>query len=675
MASSSDQIKQYKTKIKDLNASIAADREQLSKMDSFFSSSSQDDIEAMRKRISKKQDQLEQVCHDYDKYSIMQETSYDSNLAELATPSMATLYEYDYDTATYKKRADDGTSDKFSSSLELASQYGKTKSDNASSAGSSSDAASNESTDSISNSIVNGVTGTVDSATNAVKGAVNTATGTVKGAVNTATGFVSNLANTAEQAVGKLTAGLSNAVTGIKDGISKLFSSDDSSDKKALTSKSSDKGPAETDTKVKTLDAKSNEAVKQPVAFKSAETKVVTNPTKSAETKTKDDSLPKTGKLAAAAKSIGSSIKKTISSVTGAVKSVTSTLKSAINTAKSVVKKVKDTVNQVKKAVLEPIRSTAKAINATVKNVVSSVKSFAQPFIDGYHEVIDGTKGFINDIADALPGPLGAKLKSKADSFIENKIEAKVEAKLAAFNNTLDKVSGLGLKGDLGEIYARLLGRESSSGKHSDYIHYLVDDNGSPVNELYGDNAVGTVTGLYGAASSVCPNVTVPNISDRSIDSRTYGMLLALAAKNGMSDLIDQMGSCGKNTGCFTDATRSVLSDQLPEIAITGDVNTYISVFNLVGKNNVATPADDIRTLIANDTNADDSSVSKYDWLAKQSGCDSVKKLCTSDTGIKNIKAFDMNKVSFMTCSNTKVMDACIGRANRTLIQAMRVTN
>lgn len=65
----------------------------------------------------------------------------------------------------------------------------------------------------------------------------------------------------------------------------------------------------------------------------------------------------------------------------------------------------------------------------------------------------------------------------------------------------------------------------------------------------------------------------------------------------------------------------------------------------------------------------------RYEWLAKQSGYDDVEQLCTTDTGLANIKAYDMNKVSFMTCSNTKVMDACIGRANRTLIQAMRVTN
>ena len=652
MALESDD-KVYKSKIKNLNTSIQAEREKLNKMNRMFSGASDAEIEATRKSIRDKQTQLTKAQQDYDVYTKTHTSDLDADQAVFFTDSEVTKGTYDYNTGTYTKTSDSSDA---SSTTGTSSSSGST--------------ASSKSSDSISNSIVGTVTGAVDSATDTIKGIAGSAANTVNGVVNNATNFVSNLANTAEQAISKATAGLSNAVTGIKNGISKLFSSDDSSEKKALTSKTTDKGPAETDTKVKTLEANSNEAVSKPVAFTSAETKVVTNPTKSAETQTKDDSLPKTGKLTSALSSLKKGIGKTISTVTGAVKSVTSNFKKAINTAKTAINKVKSAVNAAKKAIIEPIASTVKAINTTVKNAVASVKNFAKPFIDGYHEVIDGTKGFINDIADALPGPLGAKLKSKADSFIENKIEAKVETKLAAFNNALDKISGLGLKGNVKKIYDKLLNYESSS----DNAHDLINSNGESVSELYGDNAAGSVTGLYDAAHTVCPSVTTPDITDKAIGSREYGILLMLAAENGMADLIDQMGACGKSTGYFSDASRSSLVMKLPEIAATGDVNTYTSVFNLVGKNNVVSPGDDIRTLIANTKNVNDVIMQRYKWLAKQSGYDDVEQLCTTDTGLANIKAYDMNKVSFMTCSNTKVMDSCLGKANRTLIQALRVT-
>ena len=638
MATESDKV--YKDRINKLNASIQSDRERLNKMDRMFSGYSQEEIEATRKSIRNKQSQLQDAQRDYDAYTKAKSSGLTKDQAVFFADSEVTKGTYDYSTGTYTKTSDSSSS----------------------STASSNKASTAKSADDASNSIVSTVTGAVDSAASGISSMANSAANTVNGVVNNATNFVSNLANTAEQAISKATAGLSNAVTGIKNGISKLFSSDDSSEKKALTAKQSDKGPAETDTKVKTLEANSNEAVSQPVAFTSAETKVVTTPTKSAETDTKSDTLSGFGKLASAAKSIGSKIGQTFSTVTSAVKGVTSNLKKAINTAKAAV-------NSVKKAVMEPIVSTVKAVNETITDAVNGVREFTKPIVEGYQEVIDGTKGFVNDIADALPGSLGEKLRTKANSFIQEKIEDKVNSKLAAFNDVLDKVQGLGLKGDVGDIFNRLLHSESSSS----YAHDLVSFDGSPAYDSYGDNAAGTITGLYTAASSVCPGVTVPDISDKSINSRIYNMLLLLAAENNVADLINQMGACGKSTGYFNESSLATLKQSLPDIAMSGNVSTYTSVFNLVGSSNVPDPDDNLRTLIANNGDANASTVASYNWLAQQSGHKDASYLLMSDTGIEGIKAYNMNSVGFMTCGNTVAVDSYIGKDNRTLVQAMCV--
>ena len=611
---STDDANTYKAKIQNLKQSIEADKTTLAYQQR-STHPDQASIDATMKSIATKQQQLAQTEQDYDTYTKSQQTAGNDQ------PSLV-------DT--------------------LLSSAGATVTNTINSVTSTVD------------SVVNSATTAVGNAVSAAQNAVNSAVSAANQAVNS----IANIKDTAEQAVTKAVSGLSSAVDNVKNSVSNLFSADDSSDRKALTSKSADKGPAETNTKIETLDAKSNAAVSQPVSFTSTETKVVTAPTKSAETKTKDDSLPLSGKITSAAKEISDTVKKPITTVTDTVKGVTSTLKGAIDQAKGVIE-------STKQAVMEPISSTVKTINSTVTGVVNSVKEFTNPIMNTYTEVINGTKGFVNEIAGALPAAWGNKLKASANSFISNSIESKINSKIAAFNNTLDKISGLGLKGDIANIYQQLLKYQPSNSS----AHNLVNGNGNSVSNLYGNNSVGSVTGMYSAARSLCPSVNTPDISDLAIDKSTYDMLMLLAANNGMSDLVSKLAACGIATGRMDSTTISALKDTLPSTAIYGDVNTYAAVLSVVGTNNVTDPGADLRTLCANMDEVNTQNTSTYETVLKQMGYTSASDLYTVKTGVGDIEAIDANKMSFMTCSNTTIVDNATDRDTRCLVQALRISN
>ena len=162
MALESDD-KVYKSKIKNLNTSIQAEREKLNKMNRMFSGASDAEIEATRKSIRDKQTQLTKAQQDYDVYTKTHTSDLDADQAVFFTDSEVTKGTYDYNTGTYTKTSDSANT---SGTAESSSSSGST--------------ASSKSSDSISNSIVGTVTGAVDSATDAIKGITGSAANTVK---------------------------------------------------------------------------------------------------------------------------------------------------------------------------------------------------------------------------------------------------------------------------------------------------------------------------------------------------------------------------------------------------------------------------------------------------------------------------------------------------------------
>ena len=390
----------------------------------------------------------------------------------------------------------------------------------------------------------------------------------------TVTSAASDAGNLLKGGVGSLTSSVSdfaNSVFGKTTNASQAL---------ANRSQSQDKGEQETNSKIKSLASDSAEAISKPVAYvtKSVDDVVTGASTLSQGNGVKDgiNSMSETAKNNLS-KATGTDINSD-SALTSAIKSVTNGFSSA-------VKGGSDAIKSMKEKIVSPTVST-------IKDSVSSFTDGIKETIGSIGDTLDigGTASALKDlnktVLDTLPSPVADMISSKEDDFINKTVNDVTQGKMDQISNILSALNGV--KSD--DVL------NSTLGVLSNKYPNITDSEGRDVTKLTGNQSMDVVERLFSAAQGICNikslNDTYLNYSD---NKTLYDTLLDLAGQYGITQLIDDLSQCGKNSSAhyFDQQSIDTLRNVCKTATENGDPFTYRSAQNAAGKSNINTDAED----------------------------------------------------------------------------------
>ena len=513
----------------------------------------------------------------------------------------------------------------------------------------------------------------VSSAQSTITNATSDLTKSIANGVSGASG-VGNLSNLADGALssfqsqlgnlsgGNLLGDISSQLTSKFPGVSDLF---DESPVGKLTNVVPEayKGTQETNTKINSLTADSSAAIANPVAF-------VTQPLNSMVSNigqtASATNIPDIGNflssesLSNMSAALGSNFNS--SNILGSITSVTNSLGGAISGA----------TGFVNNNLLGPVTSSLSSFGG---NITDSLKSVASNLNTGSLFSSNGSRGLLN--FDSISNSLLSVLPDSAKGFISAFDTSSIARDV---NNFLsEKVSSAAnfsrLLGDIVDGTDILNTITSLTGNYNK----LVNGDGTGVEFLFGKNKSSAVNTLYDIGASICDKVNRPSVFDYANNKDLFDLLLQIAKDMGINDLIDQLSSCEK---FFDSRSKTVLLNGITSAAASGNVHTVQSITNAVGASNISNAKNILTQTNANmklsytteeDKDLSNNKISTYNSLLQANHL-TVNNLIEDDSELvikgSKVQVLDANKVTVMSASNTKIVDAAIGSNLRKLVQA-----
>ena len=512
--------------------------------------------------------------------------------------------------------------------------------------------------DKLQESIENQVNSKLGNASNgsAITKSIQSLTGSISSASNKINQTVSSVASDAGNL---LKSGVNSLTNSVSEFANSVFGKTANASK-ALTnrSQSQNKGEQETNSKIKSLASDSAEAISKPVAY-------VTKPVD--DVVTGASTLSKGNGVKDGINSMSETAKDNLSKATGTKvnsdSALTSAIKSVTNSFSSAVKSGTSAINSMKEKVISPTVST-------IKDSVSSFTNGIKNTIGNIGDALDigGTTAALKDlnktVLDTLPSPVADMISSKEDDFINKTVDSVTQGKMDQISNILSALNGV--KSD--DVL------NSTLGVLSNKYPNITDSEGLDVTKLTGNQSMDVVERLFSAAQGICNinslNDTYLNYSD---NKTLYDTLLDLAGQYGVTQLIDDLSQCGKNSSAhyFDQQSIDTLRNVCKTATENGDPFTYRSAQNAAGKSNINTDAEDLIKLNANMVDDGYDNTKAYNEILKDAGT-SVQQLITANT-VGDNTILDSTKVTVMCASNNSVVDNAISTDNRTLIQQSRV--
>ena len=512
--------------------------------------------------------------------------------------------------------------------------------------------------DKLQESIENQVNSKLGNASNgsAITKSIQSLTGSISSASNKINQTVSSVASDAGNL---LKSGVNSLTNSVSEFANSVFGKTANASK-ALTnrSQSQNKGEQETNSKIKSLASDSAEAISKPVAYV---TKSVDDVVTGASTLSQGNGV-KDG-----ISSMSETAKNNLSKATGtdinSDSALTSAIKSVTNGFSSAVKGGSNAINSMKEKIVSPTVST-------IKDSVSSFTDNIKETVGNIGDTLDigGTASALKDlnktVLDTLPSPVADMISSKEDDFINKTVDSVTQGKMDQISNILSALNGVSSDDVL----------NSTLGLLSNKYPNITDSEGLDVTKLAGNQSMDVVQRLFSAAQGICNinslNDTYLNYSD---NKTLYDTLLDLAGQYGVTQLIDDLSQCGKNSSAhyFDQQSIDTLRNVCKTATENGDPFTYRSAQNAAGKSNINTDAEDLIKLNANMVDDGYDNTKAYNEILKDAGT-SVQQLITANT-VGNNTILDSTKVTVMCASNNSVVDNAISTDNRTLIQQSRV--
>lgn len=517
----------------------------------------------------------------------------------------------------------------------------------------------------------NGVTtskyNTFDENYNAVNSDSN---GILDGISDAISGVVDSVASTAAR--------LSDLASDAGNKIADLFSSDSKKNEqsKALAGHAADVGQKETQTKVDLVNADNHGAIKHPPAYTTKPVVEVTENTKSAPTEQKKEELPKDGPLS----KVGEKLKETTASASATVQDVVTYVSNevsenvkkasgVINDVKSTIQSGIDAGKKVASTVKESIDGVVDTAADVVNNVTSGITSMTAPVFTTVSEVISAGNDLTNELASALPGPLGQFVKNKSDAYFNNVVYKVANSKLGKAQTLLSSLNGLGKSGNLTSAIGAMLLAQSGNNYPN-----ITDAAGLSLAHMFGsDTDTSTINKYYNLLAQVCPGITnnmsLLNYGD---NKSLYDALLALLLQDGASELLKQLLGCNTSGDLYFDnSSIKLLQEGAKNAALSGDAGSYEVVFNKLGQSNLPDVKHDIVVINANSDKAKavDNAI-PFGNMCSNLGI-TGRDLLLCDTSINTPgPTYDASKVRLFTANNTYMADKYMTEDTRKLVQA-----
>lgn len=428
------------------------------------------------------------------------------------------------------------------------------------------------------------------------------------------------------------------------------------------------KGILETKDKLESLASNSASALAKPVSFV---TKAVE------DTVSGIDSSKLAGQLGSVVDKIDDDLKATISKATGKVVENATDLSSAIS---AVSKDVVKGISNVKEGLGETIHGVTSGISSTVNDFSSSIKNGLNSVIDesAYKELkntvsgaFDASKGAINDVLSFLPVELQDYVSGKSKEYISGVVDNILGDRAKSLSKILGQLSTLGDQDAITSIFSDLGGAYCA----------IVTTEGACQGGKYGDNSMDTIDKIYAVANLICNNINYEGGIDFKHNKDLYDVLLGLAARYGIPDLIDQLKKCKKGENAYFDKRSAELLRKMSDkVALSGDTSTYASIQSAVGPGNMQNAEEQTVKLIANTKyeqpmnriaiQKNETRKANIDKIMENYNLTPDDLYRADDLGLEVI---DANKVLLMTSTDTTFVDTNIGRDTRTLIQSLVV--
>lgn len=484
----------------------------------------------------------------------------------------------------------------------------------------------------------------------------------IDGAVQKVTDVTDVLTSLAEDA-GKKIAGLFGG------------SSEKNNQSKNLSGHKADKGQKETDVKVKQVDPDNHAAMKTPNAYKTKPKVEVVEPSKSAPTdKKKDEKIPEKGPLKKAAaavekaKGAAAEVNDVVASVT---KDITGGIKAATDTVKGIKKQVNTAINDVKKGLNDAVDGAM----APVREALGSLTKMKEPpLITSAKDILKAGKELSDELSSALPGPLGAMVKTKSDNFFNKAVSKITNNKLTKFQKTFANLEKLTQPGAATNAIGKALLKQAKK-KYPN----LTDENGLSLTHLFGDSPdKAKVDAYYEQAAKICPNITKPTDTvDYGDNKALYDSLLTVATEDGVTKVLEELLNCSSASTLYFDGSSvKVLQESAKDAAQAGDVGSYKVILVKIGQSNLPNAKQDVIVLIAN--NNTDEAIEKaidIDEICAKLGVQG-KDLLVCGASIKpDGTVYDAATIRLATANNTYVVDKYISEDNRKLVQAAIALN
>ena len=467
------------------------------------------------------------------------------------------------------------------------------------------------------------------------------------------------VASAASDAGNLLKGGVGSLTSSVSDFANSVFGkTTNASQALANRSQSQDKGEQETNSKIKSLASDSAEAISKPVAYV---TKSVDDVVTGASTLSQGNGV-KDG-----ISSMSETAKNNLSKATGtdinSDSALTSAIKSVTNGFSSAVKGGSNAISSMKEKIVSPTVST-------IKDSVSSFTDGIKETVGSIGDTLDigGSASALKDlnktVLDTLPAPVADMISSKEDDFINKTVNDVTQGKMDQISNILSALNGV--KSD--DVL------NSTLGVLSNKYPNITDSEGLDVTKLTGNQSMDVVERMFSAAQGICNikslNDTYLNYSD---NKTLYDALLDLAGQYGITQLIDDLSQCGKNSSAhyFDQQSIDTLRNVCKTATENGDPFTYRSAQNAAGKSNINTDAEDLIKLNANMVDDGYDNTKAYNEILKDAGT-SVQQLITANK-VGDNTILDSTKVTVMCASNNSIVDNAISTDNRTLIQQSRV--
>lgn len=488
---------------------------------------------------------------------------------------------------------------------------------------------------------------------------------------------ISNMVSTTVNEIASTSTRLSGLASDASNKISSFFSSDSSknSQTQALAGHSADKGQKETQTKIEQISADSHGAIKNPPACVTKPITEVTVNTKSAPVEQKKEELPKDGPL----RKVGDKIKESTGStatMTDAVKSVTNEISDNVKKSDGIMadikSSIKTTIDEDKK-IASSVKESASGVGDTaasaVRDVTSGITSVTTPVMSTITDTVTTGKSLTDELTSTLPGPLGQFVKAKSDNFVNATINEIANNKITKFQNTLASLSGLGKSEDLTNAIGKTL--LAQVGKNYSNV---TDESGLDLSHLFGSNTnTSKIDSYYEQLVTLCPslanNTTTLNYSD---NKTLFDALLALLTQDGAAGLLKQLLDCNASGALYFDSSSvKVLQESAKEVTKSGDVESYKTILDKLGKSNLPNVKQDLITINANnDRYKAATHATTFDELCTAINI-SGKDLLVCNNSIKpSSTVYDANAVRLFTVNNTYTADKYISSDNRKLLQA-----